>query len=298
MSFVGDLVGDVFGGKVEQEATKVTTQNIDPPAYAKPYLERVLKEAQANYETPREFFGGQTFVDFDPLTTEAIGLGVDRARAGSPFADASRDAMLQGLDFRNAGMPFLMQTARGDFLDRQNPFLDAAVGRATDKVQGLMSQAGRLGSTANLTALTDAVAPIYRDDYERERARQHEAQRLLGGLSQADAGIRQQAAQLAPQVAASDYDDISRLAGFGGILEGKAQEALADEINRFNFLQGERDAALNRFAALTQGSTIGQAGTTTEPIFGNPTARGFGTLASLVGASGMAAQGFGGKPKP
>lgn len=282
MSFIGDLFG---GDDTEQVSIATTNQSSEPPAYAKPFLERVLSEAETLFETPSTFFPGQTYIDFSAPTLAALDAGEARAMAGTPLVPATTASVLRGLDFSNPATDMLMQTARGDYVNQGNPYLDAALQPAIDRIQGQFSQAGRLGSGANVAAMTSALAPIYAQDYARERALQQQAQTALGGLAQGDVRLQQQAAALAPQAAAFDYDDISRLAAFGQARELKAAEQLADEMARFDFLQNEPVRRLQNFAGLVRGGTIGGQSTSTQPIFANPTSTGIGNLATL-GAAG------------
>ncbi|MEK9748953.1 MAG: hypothetical protein VW443_07965 [Pseudomonadales bacterium] len=282
MSFIGDLFG---GDDTEQVSIAQTNQSSEPPAYAKPFLERVLSESETLFETPSTFFPGQTYIDFSAPTLAALDAGEARAMAGTPLTPATTASVLRGLDFSNPATDMLMQTARGDYVNEGNPYLDAALQPAIDRIQGQFSQAGRLGSGANVAAMTNALAPIYAQDYARERALQQQAQAALGGLAQGDVRLQQQAAALAPTAAAFDYDDIGRLAQFGQAREVKAAEQLADEMARFDFLQNEPVQRLQNFAGLVRGGTIGGKSTTTQPIFANPTSTGIGNLATL-GAAG------------
>lgn len=281
MSFIGDLFG---GDDTEQVSIAQTSQSSEPPAYAKPFLERVLRESETLFETPSTFFPGQTFIDFSAPTLAALDAGEARAMAGTPLTPATTASVLRGLDFSNPATDMLMQTARGDYVNQGNPYLDAALQPAIDQIQGQFSQAGRLGSGANLSAMTSALAPVYAQDYARERAMQQQAQTALGGLAQNDMRLQQQAAALAPQAAAFDYDDIGRLAQFGQARELKAAEQLADEMARFDFLQNEPVRRLQNFAGLVRGGTIGGESSSTQPIYANPTSTGIGNLGTLATA--------------
>ena len=286
MSFIGDLFG---GDDPEQVSIAQTETSSEPPAYAKPYLERVLGEAETLFDAPSTFFPGQTFIDFSAPTQAALDAGEARAMAGTPLTPATTASVLRGLDFSNPATDMLMKTARGDYLEEGNPYLDAALQPVRDRVMGEFSRGNRLGSGANISALTSAMAPVYAENYERERARQEAAAQALGRLGQGDAQIQQRAAALAPTAAAFDYDDIGRLAQFGQAREVKAAEQLADEMARFDFLQNEPLRRLQNFAGLVRGGTIGGEQSSTQPIYANPTSSGIGNLATL-GAAGKFAK--------
>ena len=68
MSFISDLFG---GDGTEQVSIAQTNQTTDPPAYAKPFLERVLSESESLFETPSTFFPDQTYIDFSAPTQTA-----------------------------------------------------------------------------------------------------------------------------------------------------------------------------------------------------------------------------------
>ena len=204
--------------------------------------------------------------------------------AGTPLTGAMQASVLRGLDFVNPATEMLTKTARGDYVGQQNPHLAAALQPAIDQIQGQFARAGRLGSAANMGGMTSALAPVYAQDYARERGLQQQAQQALGSLSQNDIRLQQQAAALAPTAAAFDYDDIGRLAQFGQARELKEAERLADEMARFDFLQNEPVQRLQNFAGLVRGGTIGGESSSSQPIFANPTSTGFGNIGTLATA--------------
>ena len=279
MSFIGDL----FGGGDDEVTTVAQTSTSEPPAYALPHLTRVLSEGQNLFEQPRSFFPGKTYIDFSAPTLAGLGAGEARAAAGNPLIGQAQGAVSGAMDFANPATDLLTQTARGDFLNANNPPLAAALQPAIDRVQGMYSRAGRLGSGANLGAVTQAIAPVYAQQFDRERGRQMQAQQMLGDLANQQQRTRMAAATMAPAMAAADYDDINRLVGYGAAREGKAGEALRDQMARHDFLQNEAAQRLAEYAALTRGGTIGSTGTTQTPYFSNPTQQGIANVADMAG---------------
>jgi hypothetical protein len=275
MSFLGDL----FGGGAKQ--TSIATATSAPPSYAQPFLTRGLERAEEVYNTPREYFPGQTFVDFSPTTQTALDRGEARAMAGSPLVSGAQNFVntaMQG-GFLNPAAAMLQGTAQGDYLDSGNPYLSAALQPAIDQIQGQFSQAGRLGSGANMSAMTSALAPVYAQNYATERANQLAAQRSIGDLAQTDFANRAGAASMAPGMAAEDYTDVGRLAAFGLAREQKTAEQLADEVARYNFLQNEPQQRLANYMATIQGGTIG--GQSSQPVYSDPTASAIGNIAAI-----------------
>ncbi len=104
---------------------------------------------------------------------------------------------------------------------------------ATGDIGSKASLAGRYGSGAmgNLEnraagqfaqSLTNTAGQLAYQNYEQERQRQ------------------QQATQLAPQMAMTDYQDIQQLLNAGQLREGYTGQQLGADIQRFNFLQALR----------------------------------------------------------
>lgn len=280
------ILGDIFGGEPEQVA--VQTISNSPPDYAKPSLENIMSRAEELYNKPRQYYSGQSYVDFAPATLEALNRGEARAMSGSPLLSGAQNFVntAMGGGFLNPAAGMLMSTAQGDYLNSGNPYLTAALQPAIDQIQGQFSRAGRLGSGANMSAMTSALAPVYAANYATERQNQMAAQNAIGNLAQQDYANRFAAAQAAPALADADYGDISRLATFGQAREAKTGEQLAADIARFNFLQNEPQERLANYASLVRGGTLGS--TSSQPIYANTTQGAIGNLALLAGAGKMA----------
>jgi hypothetical protein len=276
MSFLGDM----FGGSPQQVSTMQTTSG--PPAYSLPFLESGLERAEEVYQRPREYYPGQTYVDFAPATTAALDLGEARAMRGSPLLTGAQNltGTVMGGGFLNPAAAMLDPTARGDYLASGNPYLSAALEPAIDRVSGTFSGAGRYGSGAHAAAMMGALAPTYAQNYASERRNQLAAQGSLGDLAQQDLANRVAAASAAPGMAQADYADIGQLAKFGMAREQKTAEALADDIARFNFVQSEEERRLQNYLSGVRGGTYGSSGT--QPIFGDPTSSAIGNIGAVA----------------
>lgn len=302
------FIGDIFGGGSKQIGTQTITQ--EPADYIKPYLDFGFSEAKDLYNTPMDYYPGQTFTDFSGTTLDALDAIENRARQGNPLVGDASDffgaaiggnflnpatdyfSNVSGGDFSGStGYNMLLDTARGDFLNKENPYLDAALQPAIDRVQSQFARGGRLGSGANTAAITNALAPVYAQNFENERARQIAAQTALGGvqdraasalgnLAQTDFANRFKAAQLAPTMAAQDYADLAQLLNVGSAYDKKANEALMSDIARFNFFQSEPQDRLANFMSMIKG---GQVGTQKSfPIYGNPLGETIGNIGDFV----------------
>ena len=282
MSFLGDL----FGSK--PSPVSIATTSNAPPSYIEGPLKDAINTAVDIGGKPLQYYPNQTYVDFSPTTMGAIEMGEARAEGGSPLVSSAQDFTNTAIGggFTNPAANMLMSTAQGDFLSGNNPYLSAAMQPAIDQVQGQFSQFGRLGSGANMSAMTSALAPVYAQNYATERQNQLAAQNAIGDLAQQDFANRIGAAAMAPTLAAQDYTDIGQLLNFGAMREAKTGEALASDIDKFNFEQQEPQTRLANLLAALRGGTMGS--TSSQPIYADPTSAAIGNIATLAGGAKLA----------
>ena len=123
-------------------STRTINTMVNPPAYAKPFLEYGLAEAQKIYESDMPgYYPGSTVVGFSPETEMSLSNIRDKAITGSPFIGAVQDVVMQNL----------MGT---------NPLQSAAFKPTVDAVQAQAAKAGRYGSGYQQAALGQALAPF------------------------------------------------------------------------------------------------------------------------------------------
>jgi hypothetical protein len=83
-------------------------------------------------------------------------------------------------------------------------------------------------------------------------------------------------------MAATDYNDLSKLLGVGTTREGYEQAALADQIARYQY-----DMPESRLSTFLTGVYGAPSGSVQErPIYSNPSQQGLGNLLSLAGTAG------------
>jgi len=118
----------------------VNTQ-VEPPSYAKPFLEFGLEQAkqQFNSDLP-SYYPASTVVGFSPESE--MSLDLMRQRALDPNSMTAQTA--------NVVQQNLMGT---------NPLMSAAFAPVVNEVQSQFAKAGRYGSGANQQALAAALAP-------------------------------------------------------------------------------------------------------------------------------------------
>jgi hypothetical protein len=271
MSGVGKIVGNIFGGGGSQQTgTQTVTNSIDP--MLRPYVEFGLGEARRLYENPTPYAPFQTYVDPSQQTLSALGGIERRAIAGNPLLGQAQSE--------------LGRTISGDYLSG-NPFFQGAFQAAARPIeqqfgQNIMdirskaSSAGRYGSGAqtNLenraatglsTALADIGGKLAYQNYGDERTRQANA--ILA----------------APEMAAADYTDPSKLLAAGLAREGYSQAQIADQLSRYQYEMPE--SRLSTFLTGVYGAPSGSI--QERPIYENPSQQGFGNLLSLAGTAGM-----------
>ena len=235
----------------DKTGTQTVTNN--PPAYAAPYLAYGANEAQRLYDTGGGFnyYPEHMVAGFSPEQQMAMTLQTNRALSGSPLNRSSQNLALD--------------TLQGNFLNANNPYLQQAViNPITERVQGTFSQAGRLGSAYNQTALTNALSDVYYRNYENERARQNA---MIGA---------------APELARTDLQDYADLARVGAMRQQQAQKDILANADRFNFLQSAPAQNLNQFIGQV-GNTAGGYGQQTSPYQYNPFNQALGTISNIVG---------------
>lgn len=283
---------------------QVVTQQIDPAM--QPYIAYGLSEAQKLYQNPSVpgYYPGQGYVSPTESTQQALQFGANRAVQGNPLLPQSQQTVGAMQNTFNPAIQQMQATAGGEYLTG-NPFFsgafDAAARAAGTTFQDQMQQvasntsrAGRYGSGAMgqlqdraagtfATALTDTAGKLAYQNYDAERARQEAAQSNIGNLYGADYQRQLAAAQLGPQMAQADYQDINQLYQVGQAQESYQQAALADAMQRYNFQQNLPAAKLQSFLSAAYGAPMGQQ--TTQPIYRNQGANVLGG-ASLGAALG------------
>lgn len=156
---------------------KTVNTQVEPPAYAKPFLEYGLAQAKDQYTSGKPtYYPDSTVVGFSPETEMALS-GI-RNEALDPNSMTSQ---AQGIVQQN-----LMGT---------NPLLAAAFQPAINTVTSQFAKAGRYGSGANQQALATALAPIsyqaQQDALQQAPAAALMDERLLTGVGEAREGMDQ-----------------------------------------------------------------------------------------------------------
>jgi hypothetical protein len=251
------------GGSSKPQTTTTTTE---PPKYLAPFLQQGMQGAQSLYnQGPAEYYPGQTVVGFSPETESALGMQSSRAQNGSPIMQGANNYASGVL---NGGQQAMFGTG-------QNPHLDAMFNQAANSTQGRL-QTEFAGGGRNLAAARPARAEelqnlstsIYGGAYESERDRAASEQ---GQMRAQQLGVL----SMAPDLAASDYNDIDRLAAVGQQREDLTGRQMQDEAARWDFGQNAQGSALDQYLGRLNGYP-GMSGSSSTPIYRNQAAGALG----------------------
>jgi len=223
---------------------QTVTTTSEPSGSVKPYLDYGLAESQRLYQA-----GGTPVVGPSDVTQQAMQAIENRAMQGSPLLGAAQTQQLG--------------TVQGDYLSG-NPFFQGAFQPAAQQATSAFNQAiGNIGSQASRAGRYGSGAM---GEFQNQAAGQL-AQSLTNTAGQLayqnyaqERGRQEAAATGAPQMAAADYGDISKLLGVGQLEEQYLQSAYS-----------QPQQALSSFLSNIYGYPAGSSGTSTTPEYYNPT---------------------------
>lgn len=159
-----------------------TVTNSSPWSGAQPYLTDIMSQAQGTYNAQAPSMG------MSPITQQAMGLTAQRALDGSPLLQTAQNTVQNF-------------AAGGD----TNPYLDQMAQKAAsvtrDYAMAPFTMAGRTGSAANATYVTDAIGNVMNQMYGQQYS--------------ADQNRTLAAAQMAPGLANQDFMQLNQLLGVG-----------------------------------------------------------------------------------
>lgn len=224
----------------EGARTEKGSSSSAPWVKQKGYLADLYKRASALSMDPREMFPGEMLAAEDPATLASRAAIEDRATAGSPLLRSAQDytSSVLGGDWLTSN-PFLDATydrlAKGvtrNYEQSVLPQLDTRFARAG--ARGGSGYRGALGESARALAgeLSGAATDLYGGNYQAERDRMEAA------------------TGRAPALAEADYSDPMHLGEVGAARTSRAQDLLNEQIQRFDFAQGEPWQRLQDFASL------------------------------------------------
>ena len=241
----------IFGGSPRPTTTQ-TSSGIDPSVL--PYVTYGLEQAKNLYQQPGPaYFPGQTYVSPSAQTTSALGSAEQIARGGNPLVSGAlqqQQNVIGGQYLQNN--PYFNQAMQGAAQGATQNYNDAI-----KAAQGSASMAGRYGSGASADIQNRAAGTLANTLANKygELAYQNYAN---------ERGMQNQAAQNAPTLSQSRYQDTSQLLNLGQIGEGYQEKALQGDISRYNYEQNLPYQQLANYSSIISGTPMGQVSTSTQ----------------------------------
>ena len=213
-----------------------TVNKTEPPAYAIPYHESLLRRAGGVAGQPYTPYPYARIADFSPEQEEGLQATANRARAGSPVMQAAQGN--------------LTDTLQGKYLD-SNPYVDSMVKRSQDDV--LTRYGAQLGRNFGNSGVNETVSRAAMD-----------AGNAVRYANYGDERNRQMQANLfAPSAAAADYADAQALMGVGDVRQGQQQNLLNFGYDEFQRAMGYPYQQLDTLSSAL--NATGGFGTQTAP---------------------------------
>jgi hypothetical protein len=248
-----------------------------PGATVQPYIQQGLQAAQQLYQQgPIQPYAGQRYVSPSEATQQALQMAQTRAMTGSPLSQAALQQQQNVVGGQYLGMnPFF----QGAFAAAKTP-IEEAFQQQIANITSQASRAGRYGSGAAQQLQERAATGLAR-----------ELSNIGGTLAfrgyESERGRQEAAAQMAPTLAQTEYQDISKLLAVGQGREAYEQARIASEMQKYGEEQMAPYAALQSFLGSVYGAPAGQ--TVSTQYTSDPTLQSLG--AALAGGAVLGSDG-------
>ncbi len=253
------LFDSLFGGS-EEEVT--TSSTVGPPEWAVPYLQSQMAQNQSVWNTPREYYGGQTYADMSGQRQEGLNMAEQLASNGAPLTDSASS--------------YVDSVLAGDYLtpDALISGAQGAINKYLPGVKSGVNAAGGMNRSLGNAAMGDVISNQISNQYGLERGR-------MG-----------QAAAMAPGLDSAAYMPAQQMMNIGRQYEAQDQLGINEDINRYNF---NRDDPYNRALSASQSvqgllPLAGQTQENTQTVYGPS------LFDQIVGVGTTAAGLFSGNP--
>lgn len=296
------------GGGSQPTSTTQTTTTI--PAYAKPYVERMLGKAEALTESPYQAYGGQRAAGFNPLQQQAF-QGAGQLGTAEQVGQGSQLAGVAGLQGLTAGGRYMnMATSPQATQAFMSPYIQGALdpqlreARRQSDITGQQNQAQAVQQGAfggSRSAIVEAerqrnLGNLQSDIYGKgmqsafEAARQAQQFGSTLGLQ----GAQQAAAaagtlgQLGQTQFAQEQGAIDTQAKAGATQQAREQQMLDQAYQDFLSQRGYQQQQLSFMSDILRGTPLSQ---TSYQMYQAPP-----SMLSQIGGLGLAGYGmFGGQ---
>lgn len=240
------------GGGSQQVGAQ--TQSNTPPAYMFTPIGTALQGAESNYQTPAQYFPGQTVAGFSKPQQQAMSGIFNMGVNGDPSLTAA-----QGFD------QTLLQSGGGS-----NPYEDAMFHQMAGQTQNQLS-----GEFAGMGRNASASEPL------RAEQLNNLATGFYGGQYQNNIQNALQAGNQAQSLYGTRMAGLNSAEGVGQQVSDKAQQEINANMARYNYYQGLPQQSLMQFIQALGGLQPGSM--QSQPLYGNPAATGLGEASTLAG---------------
>lgn len=277
------------GGGGEQKSQQQTQSSSGPPAYIQPYLQAGIQDLQSLYNanpTAPGYFPGSTVAPQSGYTTQAIDSLAARGAGGSPVTAGAQGAITDTLNGK-----YLDPTSNPQYLQAlqasHQPYVDQFMSEVIPGITSAFEGSGRTGGGLHQGSVDRAVTGLNRtiSDADAKAGSAYfggERDRMIG------------AAGIAPQIAATDYQDIAALGQAGEAKDAYGQAKTNEDISRYNYDNNKQWDYISRYLGMLNGGYPGgetsSFGTQTQQ---RPSTSPFGTIMSGLGTGLQIASMFG-----
>ena len=116
-----------FGGDDEPQPTQQTVSSTEVPAYARPYVERMLGKTEALAGTPYQRYQGERIAGFTPLQNQAF-QGVANLQPAQQLGTATQMGGIAGLQGMMAGSQYAQQATNPNAMQAyMSPYIQNAL---------------------------------------------------------------------------------------------------------------------------------------------------------------------------
>ena len=138
----------------EPQPTQQVVSSTEVPAYARPYVERMLGKTEALSQTPYQAYGGERIAGFTPMQQQAF-QGVANLRPAQQLGTATQMGGMAGLQGLRAGQQFAQQATNPNAMAAYmspytqlalEPQMREAARRSAMEGQQMAGQATRAGA--------------------------------------------------------------------------------------------------------------------------------------------------------
>lgn len=244
--FNPDLFTFYLGGDDEPQPTQQTVSSTEVPAYARPYVERMLGKTEALAGTPYQAYGGERIAGFTPLQQQAF-RGVANLQPAQQLGLGTQMSGIAGLQGLGAGSqyaaqatdPYAMQAYMSPYTQLAlDPQLREASRRSAmegQQQQAMAAQRGAFGGSRSalieaerLRNLGQQQADIYGRGMQTAFEQAQRAQQFGADLGLRGAATGLQAASTLGQLGQSQFGQQKDILQ-GQLSAGEQQRALEQQ---------------------------------------------------------------------